>query len=235
MVEDVDEALWGEVNVESEVDEGGVHYDGKPAFALLYDRLGKHGFVVANRSVVAVLEVRLEVCFRSTCVAKGWGAGGEDAVEVRPDVGVNDGFELGEEIWCIYVSVGVVAADPANNGGDIAIKVKKASGGHRLPVFSDGGDAFPVGLEALQGAEVDARVFFEQLLELSSSVGSTLEVLKVTARDEAAFENREENMAEAFFGVERLREQGILAKGLVELDLNAGWEDGASEHIKLVL
>ena len=72
-------------------------------------------------------------------------------------------------------------------------------------------------------------------MELSSSIGSTLEVFKVTERDEAAFEDREENMAEAIFGVERLREQGILTKGLVELDLNAGWEDGASEHIKLVL
>jgi hypothetical protein len=73
-------------------------------------------------------------------------------------------------------------------------------------------------------------------LELSSSIGSTLEVLKVTERDEAAFENREENMAEAFFGVERLREIGILTKGLVELDLDApGWEDGAGERINLVL
>jgi hypothetical protein len=148
------------VNVESEVDEAGVHDDnGKPAFALLHDRLGKHGLVGTNRCVVAVLEVRLEVCFRSTGVAKGWVAGGEDAVEVRPDVGVNDRFELGEEVWCIDVSVGVVATDPANDSGDVAIEVKKASGGHRLPVVSDSGNAFPVGLEALQGAEVDARVF----------------------------------------------------------------------------
>jgi hypothetical protein len=72
-------------------------------------------------------------------------------------------------------------------------------------------------------------------LELSSSIGNTLEGRKVTARDETAFENREKNMAEAFFGVERLREQGILTKGLVELNLDAGWENGVGERIKLVL
>ena len=78
------------MNIESKVDEGGVHYNGKSAFVLLYDSLGKYGLVVANRCVVAVLKVRLEVCCRSAGVAKGWGAGGEDAMEVRPDVCVND-------------------------------------------------------------------------------------------------------------------------------------------------
>ena len=102
------------------------------------------------------------------------------------------------------MGVGVRAADPANHSGDVAVEVEETGGGHCLPVFTDGSDVVPVGLESLEGSKIDASIFFEQLLELAGTEGSTLEYFKVAARDEAAFDDGEEDVAEAFGGVERM-------------------------------
>ena len=53
------------------------------------------------------------------------------------------------------------AADPADDSGDIAIEMEETCRGHVFPIDADSGYAFPVGLEALEGEEVDAGVFFE--------------------------------------------------------------------------
>ena len=88
MVEDVDEALGGQVDIEGEVDEGWVHDDGEAAFALFDNCLGEDGLVVTDRGMVTVGEKRLEVAFG--CIAVCGSSGGEDEVEVVPGVGVNN-------------------------------------------------------------------------------------------------------------------------------------------------
>ena len=85
-------------------------------------------------------------------------------MKVGPDVGVDDGAELGEDFRRVEVCVSVVAADPSDYGSDIAIEVEEAGRGHLLPVASDSSDAFPIRLETLEWTEVNARVFLEELL-----------------------------------------------------------------------
>ena len=74
VVEHVDQTLRREMNVESEVDERGVHNNDEAAFTLLDDGVREHGLVVADRAVVAVGEEGLEVGFGSGGVADGWSA-----------------------------------------------------------------------------------------------------------------------------------------------------------------
>ena len=90
-------------------------------------------------------------------------------------------------------------SNPANDGGDVAIEVEETRGRHGFPVLSNGCDLIPVGLEALEGAEVNGGVFFAELLKLPDSKGSALELFDVVARNEAALENGENDVSETFF------------------------------------
>jgi hypothetical protein len=94
VVEHVDESLRGQMDIEGEVDEYGVHDDGESSFALLDNGICENGLVVANRSVISILEVGLEVRLSGRSVAECRCSGGEDALEVGPDVSIDDGAEL---------------------------------------------------------------------------------------------------------------------------------------------
>jgi hypothetical protein len=222
------------MNVERKVHEGGVHNYGKAAFALLDDCCCENILIVTNRSVIAVVQKGLEVGFGCGCIAKGRGADGEDAMQVVPYVGIDDGAEFLENVGRVEVGIGVRPTNPADDSSNIAVEMKETCGGHCFPVVADGGCVFPVVLESLQWAEVDVRVFFEELLELAGTIGSAFEDFEVSTRDETAFEQGQENVAEAFFGIKRWGRCGILTEGLVDLDLDACWEDGASKVVELL-
>jgi hypothetical protein len=174
MMKDVDQSLGREVDVKSKVDEGGVHNEGKASFALLDDGGFEDILVIADGCVVAVCQVSLKIGFRGGGVAMGWCANTEDPVEIGPDIGVEDRAELCEDRWNVEVGIGVGPTNPADDGGDVAIKVEETRGRHGFPILSDGCDLLPVGLEALEGAEVNGGVFFAELLKLPDSKGSAL-------------------------------------------------------------
>ena len=119
----------------------------------------------------------------------GWGANGEDPLEVGPYVGV---VEVGICVWAPY---------PADDNGDVAVEVEEASRCHFLPVVADCGDVVPIWLETLVGAEVDAGVFFMELLKLARTERGAFKVLEVAV------------------GIKRLV-QRVLTEGLIELDLD---------------
>ena len=67
------------MDVEGEVDEVGVHDEGKSAFALFEDSVGKHGLVVANGGMISVGEEGLEV----SSVAEALHTAGAPTVKMR--------------------------------------------------------------------------------------------------------------------------------------------------------
>ena len=188
--------------------------------------------VVTNGSVIAILQEGLEVCFGCGSVAERRGADSEDAVQIGPDVSINDWFEFGQDGDRVEVGVSVRTSDPADDSGDVAVEVEETGGGHGFPVGAYRCNLFPVWLEALERAEIDTGVFFNELLELSGSEGGALEDFEVASGDETAFEDGEEYVAEAFLGIERMG-GGILTKVLGELNLNAVGQESAGELVKL--
>ena len=91
MVEDVDKALRGDVDVDGEMHKRWVHNDGEVMLALFYNRGGENRLVIADGGMVTVVEKGLEVGFRGGSITSGGSAHCEDALQVLPDVGGNDG------------------------------------------------------------------------------------------------------------------------------------------------
>lgn len=83
--------------------------------------------------------------------------------------------------------VGVRASYPSDNSGNVSIEMEEASGCHCLPVLSDGSYLFPIGLEFLQGSEINVGVFFPELLELADTECSLFQVFGASTREITAF------------------------------------------------
>ena len=81
MVEHVHEALWGEVDIEGEMDESRVHDNGKSTFALLNYRFGEHMLIITDKGVIAILKESL-VFFGCRGVTECRSADDKDAVEI---------------------------------------------------------------------------------------------------------------------------------------------------------
>ena len=90
----------------------------------------------------------------------GWGANGEDPLEVGPYVGVDNGMEFGKDFGRVEVGICVWAPYPADDSGDVAVEVEETSRCHFLPVVADCCDLVPIWLETFGGGGSRRRRIF---------------------------------------------------------------------------
>lgn len=124
LVANVNDAEGGSLAMRSE--EKKILLDGEAvAFAnVLCKTLGSEGFVFVRRRMVAVIVVGPKVTFRLIRVDKGRSAETENAIEVVPDGRREDRPERREDVVGVAVSPDILAADVANNAGNVEVIMK---------------------------------------------------------------------------------------------------------------